>query len=104
MALLVHKPKKGEILELPLGQQAEFGSPNHSITYCGMPSPDVYSLGIRGKGSLQFLGSDSYPGFNLYLPIPSKGETQTLDDILEGTAHVEVVEVMPRAITLNYVK
>ncbi len=103
MARLVHRPKKGTILELPLGQQAEFGSPDHSITYCGMPNPDVYSLGIRGK-SIQVYGGPTFPGFNLYLPVPSKGETQTLDDILEGTTHVNVVEVTPRAITLKYVK
>ena len=102
---MVHKPKKGTTFELPLGQQAEFDSPDHSITYCGMPSPGVYSLGIRGKSieTIWAQGS-SIPGYNLFVPIHTHGKRQTLDLILEGTAEVEVLKVEPMGIVLKYVK
>ncbi len=93
----VLKPKVGTTVEVPLGHQVEFGKNfNFSVVYCGMPNPDVYCLGIRGRilnGSL----SHSYP---VYVPTTAK----TLDTLLEGTAGVEVLSVKPMSITLKYVK
>lgn len=97
---IVHKPTKGETFVLLLGRQAEFGSTNQRIVYCGMPNPDVYSIGIHGSvPSNSDLGHSVDYSHQVFVP----KDLKSLDSILEGIAQVEVVKVEPLSLILKYV-
>jgi len=101
----VHKPKKGEILQLPLGQQVEFGDAYKAIVYLGMlPSNETYVIGIRGRGIMD--ASDRGYGFGFGVNVPTDKSTlaTSLDTLLEEKNKVIVHDVQPFYLTLELLK